>query len=81
MKNGEVAQTSIEEGAILISFDSDFLMLKKTLVPLVRVIYIKMHPRDPKKAAKLLDEKYLEECLDHLDNPSIIILNLDELSI
>jgi len=81
LKNGEVAKLSIEEGAILITFDSDFLELKKSLKKLVKVIYIRMHPRDPKKASELLEERFLDECIDKMDKPSIITLDLDELKI
>ena len=46
--NGEVAKLSIEKNAIIITFDSDFLKLKKTIEKDIRAIYIKLHPRDPK---------------------------------
>jgi predicted nuclease of predicted toxin-antitoxin system len=48
--NGDVAKLAISMNATILTFDSDFLTLKKSVQRQIRVIYIKMHPRDPVKA-------------------------------
>jgi predicted nuclease of predicted toxin-antitoxin system len=73
ISNGEVAQLSIKKKAIIITFDSDFLKLKKNIEAEIRAIYIDLHPRDPKIACNLL-KTHLDSCLDLLKVPKIIIL-------
>lgn len=73
--NGEVAELSLKQNFILITFDSDFTVLRKDLQDKLRIIYIKIHPRDPKVACDLL-EQYLEECLKKLIVPNTIELTL-----
>ncbi len=80
ISNGEVAELSLERDAIIITFDSDFLSLKKNLEKKIRAIYIKLHPRNPKIARTLLD-KHLDSCLSKLEKPHIIILSQKGISI
>jgi len=54
IQNGEVAKLALKEKAIIITLDSDFLQLNKSLQSKSRIIYIKVHPRDPKKIRELL---------------------------
>ena len=54
IRNGEVAKLALKEKAIIITLDSDFLQLNKNLQKKSRIIYIKVHPRDPKKIRELL---------------------------
>ena len=54
IKNGEVAKLALKEKAIIITLDSDFLQLNKSLQKKSCIIYIKIHPRDPKKIRDLL---------------------------
>jgi predicted nuclease of predicted toxin-antitoxin system len=54
IRNGEVAKLALKEKAIIITLDSDFLELNKNLQKKSRIIYIKIHPRDPKKISELL---------------------------
>ncbi len=54
IKNGDVAKLVLKEKAIIITLDSDFLQLNKDLQKKPRIIYIKIHPRDPKKIRELL---------------------------
>jgi len=54
IKNGDVAILTLKENAIIITLDSDFLQLNKSLQKKSRVIYIKINPRDPKKIKQLL---------------------------
>ncbi len=42
IKNGEVAELLIKRNAIVITLDSDFLSLKKTLQQKSKIIYIKI---------------------------------------
>ena len=76
ISNGEVAKLSIEKDAIIITFDSDFLKLKKAIEKDIKAIYIKIHPRDPKVARDLLS-KEIKSCLAYLEKPGIIILTQD----
>ena len=64
IQNGEVAKLALKEKAIIITLDSDFLKLNKNLQKRSRIIYIKIHPRDPKKVRDLLHnglKKYIPE--------------------
>ena len=74
IKNGEVAELSIIKNAIIITLDSDFLLLKKDLQKKSKIIYIKIHPRDPKIISKML-QKYLEDSVAKLNIPGKIILS------
>ena len=49
IQNGEVAKLALQEKAIIITLDSDFLQLNQKLQEKSCVVYIKIHPRDPKK--------------------------------
>ncbi|HUX98217.1 MAG TPA: DUF5615 family PIN-like protein [Candidatus Deferrimicrobium sp.] len=73
ISNGAVAILSNEKDAIIITFDSDFLKLKKELENQIKAIYIKLHPRDPKVARELLDS-HLNSCLAYLKKENVIIL-------
>lgn len=75
--NGEVAKIAIKEDAIIITFDSDFLNINNNLQLKSRIIYIKIHPRDPKIAQELL-KKNLKNCTDKLVNPGKIILTIND---
>ncbi len=78
IKNGEVAELSIKKNAIIITLDSDFLSLKKELQKKSKIIYIKIHPRDPKIIANII-QKYLEGALVKLNNPGKIILSKNDI--
>ena len=54
IRNGELAKLALKKKAIIITLDSDFLQLNKSLQKKSRIIYIKIHPRDPKKIRGLL---------------------------
>ena len=74
IKNGDVADLALHENAIIITLDSDFLQLKKNLQKKCRIIYIKIHPRDPKKIRDLL-EKNLNKHIKDLTNPCKLIIS------
>lgn len=74
INNGEVAGLSIKKNAIIITLDSDFLSIKKELQKKCKIIYIKIHPRNPKIIAKII-QKYLEEAVAKLNNPGKIVLS------
>ena len=73
IKNGDVAKLAIREKAIIITLDSDFLMLNKNLQKKSRIVYIKIHPRDPRKIAELLREN-LEGSIFKLNSPCKLII-------
>ena len=66
--NGQVAKLAIENQAIIITFDADYLNLKKSMQEKLRVIYIHMHRMNPSLARNLL-EKHLDFCLLNLKQP------------
>jgi len=72
--NGEVAKLAIKKESIIITFDSDFLTLKKELQNISKIIYIKLHPRDPKVANQLINEN-LKRCINLLQNAGKVILS------
>lgn len=76
--NGEVAKIAINEDAIIITFDSDFLSLKKYLQVKSKIIYINIHPRDPKVAQELVRIN-IKNCIDKLTKFGKIILTKEEL--
>ncbi|TFG24368.1 MAG: hypothetical protein EU533_02230 [Promethearchaeota archaeon] len=78
IKNGEVAELSIKRNAIIITLDSDFLSLKKDLQKTSKIIYIKIHPRDPKIIATIV-QKYLDNAVLKLKNPGKVILSEDDI--
>ena len=83
IQNGEVAKLALRENAIIITLDSDFLKLNKNLQKKSRIIYIKIHPRDPKKVKELLHNS-LKKYISKLDSPCKIVITendiyLDEL--
>ena len=52
----------------IIKLDSDFLQLNKSLQKKSSIIYIKIHPRDPKKIRDLL-YNCLKKYVSKLSNP------------
>ncbi len=74
--NGEVAEIALNENAIIITFDSDFLSLKNDILLKSRIIYLDLHPRNPKVARELI-EKNLNECINILSKPGKIIIKSD----
>ena len=75
--NGEVVKLAIKEKAIIITLDSDFLKLNKTLQKKSRIIYIKIHPRDPKKIRELLNNG-LKKYTSKLNTPCKLIITEDD---
>jgi len=78
IKNGEVAALSIKKNAIIITLDSDFLSIKKELQKKSKIIYINIHPRDPKIIAKII-QRYLEVAATKLNNPGKIVLSENDI--
>ena len=65
LRNSDLVDIAKETGEIILTFDSDFLSLRPELQELTRVVYIDMHPRDPRKAKTMLEE-WIDECLELL---------------
>ncbi|MFW9970375.1 MAG: DUF5615 family PIN-like protein [Candidatus Odinarchaeota archaeon] len=78
IKNDEVAELSIKRNDIIITLDSDFLLLNKELQKKSNIIYIKIHPRDPKIIATIV-QYYLNDAVSKLNNPGKIILSENDL--
>ena len=77
IQNGEVAELALEENAVIITLDSDFLQLNKNLQMKSRIIYIKLHPRDPKKVREII-HKNLNNCISKLNDPCKLIIAEDK---
>lgn len=75
---GDVAELALKEKAVIITLDSDFLQLNNSLQKKSRIVYIKMHPRDPKKIRKLLNE-HLKKYVSKLDIPCKLIISEDNI--
>ncbi len=80
IQNGEVAKLALKEKAIIITLDSDFLQLNKSLQKKSRIIYIKIHPRDPKKIRDLLHNS-LKKYASKLSAPCKLIITEDDITI
>jgi len=80
IQNGEVAKLALKEKAIIITLDSDFLKLNKNLQKKSRIIYIKIHPRDPKKVRDLLHNG-LKKYISELNTPCKIVITEDDIYI
>jgi len=78
IQNGEVAKLALKEKAIIITLDSDFLQLNKSLQKKSRVVYIKIHPRDPKKIREILNDN-LKKYVSKLNNPCKLIITEDDI--
>ena len=71
VSNGEVAKLALKRKAIIITFDRDFTVLNEDLKRKSKIIYIKIHPRDPVVAKRLLNQ-YLDRCIENLKTSAII---------
>jgi len=80
IQNGEVAKLALKEKAIIITLDSDFLQLNKSLQKKSRIIYIKIHPRDPKKIRELLHNS-LKNYVSKLSAPCKLIISEDDITL
>ena len=78
IQNGEVAKLALKKKAVIITLDSDFLQLNKSLQKTSRVIYIKIHPRDPKKIRELLYNG-LKKYISKLSTPCKLIITKDSI--
>ncbi len=74
IENGEVAKFSIEKNYSIITLDSDFLSLKKKLQQQCKIIYIKIHPRDPEVIAEIV-QKHLNKTIENLSKGTKVILS------
>ncbi len=78
IKNGEVAELSLKKNAIVITLDSDFLSIKKEIQKKSKIIYIKLHPRDPKIIGKII-QKHLNNAIAKLSIPGKVTLTETEI--
>ena len=73
MRNSDLVNIARESDEIILTFDADFLSLRPSLRGLARIVYIDMRPRDPRKA-KIMLEKWIDECLELLKQGNTIKL-------
>ncbi len=59
--------------AITITCDSDFLSVRKSCQHLCRIIYIKVHPRNPPVVIRILEDN-LDYSLIQLQQPGRVVL-------
>lgn len=64
--NHEIAERAIQTGDIILTFDEDFLLMRTEIKQHAKVIYIKLHPRDPREAHRLLD-RWIGKCIAMLE--------------
>lgn len=76
----ELANYALEHKLVIITCDSDFLILKKALQAKSRIIYFDVHPRITNKLIELL-EKNIEYCVKNLVEPGIIVITESECKI
>ena len=74
LRNSDLVNAARETDEIILTFDADFLSLRPELRRPVRVVYIDMHPRDPRKA-KVMIEKWVDECLELLKQGNTVRLS------
>jgi predicted nuclease of predicted toxin-antitoxin system len=72
-RNHSVAELGRQSGDIILTFDEDFLRLKFDPSRMVKVIYIKIHPRDPRVAQRLV-ETWIEKCVKLLEKADVVRL-------
>ena len=72
-RNHNIAELGRQSGDIILTFDEDFLRLQSELRRMVKVIYIKIHPRDPRVAQRLV-ERWIEECIKLLEKADAVKL-------
>ena len=77
IQNGEVAELALRENAVILTLDSDFLQLKKDLQKKSRVVYIQIHPRDPKKIREIF-HTHLKNYALKLNKPCKLIITEDK---
>ena len=74
VRNHDIAELAKRSKDIVVTFDEDFLRLGPEIKGLVKVIYIQIHPRDPRKAQTLLD-RWIDKCLTMLDQANLVKLS------
>jgi len=78
IQNGKVAELALNNNAIILTLDSDFLNLNRNLQTKSRIVYIKLHPRDPVKLRKIVNN-FLKKNSFKLNNPfKVMITETDE---
>lgn len=73
MKNSRIAELAIRESRIVVTGDKDFLALRKDLQINVKVIHVRVHPKDPVNIIRLID-RYIERGLKALEKTNIVQL-------
>ncbi len=71
--NHIIAEQAVQANDIILTFDEDFLRLRPEIKQLAKVLYIKIHPRDPREAERLLD-KYIDKCVAMLEKGNVVKL-------
>jgi predicted nuclease of predicted toxin-antitoxin system len=74
LKNSDLVNIAREADEIILIFDADFLSFRLGLRGLARIVYIDMHPRNPRKA-KIMLEKWIDECLELLKQGNTVKLS------
>ncbi len=74
--NHEIAEQAVRAGDIILTFDEDFLRLRPEIKQLAKVIYFRLHPRDPRQAQRLLS-KWIDKCIVMLEKGNLVRLTKD----
>ena len=78
IQNGKVAELALNNNAIILTLDSDFLNLNRNLQLKSRIVYIKLHPRDPVKLRKIVDSFLKKYSLKLNNSFKLTITETDE---
>ena len=71
--NHVIAERAIRTDDVILTFDEDFLRLRPGIKNRTKIIYIKIHPRDPREAERLLD-KWIDKCIAMLEKNNVVKL-------
>lgn len=71
--NHKIAEQASATGDIVLTFGEDFLRLRPDIKALTKVLYIKIHPRDPREAQRLLD-RWLDRCVEMFAQGNVVKL-------
>jgi len=74
LKNSVLVNIAREADEIILTSDADFLSLRASLRGIARIVYIDMHPQNPRKA-KIMPEKWIDQCLELLTQRNAVKLS------
>ena len=74
--NHKIVEQAMRSNDIILTFDEDFRRLRPEVNRLPKVVYFRLHPRDPREAERLLS-KWIGKCVAMLEKGNVVILAKD----